>query len=564
MIHPQAAADSFLAPLHRSFLISSIVSGAAALVVLPLHLALAGPPQAAEILVLAWLLCQWPLALYLSQSGNLNRAVGLSSTLFACFVAAVCFLSGGSQSFAFVWLLIPPVEAAFSTNRKTAISVAAICGALLAAMTFLPALQPQLAPLPETARFVTSLAALAYAGMLAFRISADRRRAQMAVQRSENRRQMMSQSVSEVFCELDPDGRIRVMGGPVKQIFGAFPASAGEDWLFQRLHVADRPLYLTSLSDVRHSGAPALFEVRLRVGASAPGEAGRAEYRRLQLHLRPAAQDGSRVVPSPEGRLLLSIRQPEERFQQSGSEAAVSLRETRTGRISRTLLEHAGNEARRVFSEITAQASLLESKGEGLPEGLLRDAALQMKAAGEAGLERLSTVLDFLPEAEAGTQTDYAMVDVASCLEQCIKLMEPIAGRNGIFLDLEARQDLPRAVADEKRLRQAFCFILSDMVDTSGNGAVVSVSSETGQGGLEVLLSVRNRQSSLSWSAETSRPVLDFAGELLERSGGSLAVLTTLGQGESIVVRLPVRSNPAMRDSSAQAVAENRPLAKTA
>ncbi|MDN3719749.1 hypothetical protein QW131_12635 [Roseibium salinum] len=81
---------------------------------------------------------------------------------------------------------------------------------------------------------------------------------------------------------------------------------------------------------------------------------------------------------------------------------------------------------------------------------------------------------------------------------------------------------------------------------------------------LEVVLSVRNRQSSLSWSAESCRSVLDFAGELLERTGGRLSLVTTLGQGESVVVCLPVRSNPALRVSSAEAVTDIRQLAKTA
>ena len=110
MIHPAAAADSFLAPIHRSLLMSCLLSGTVALFILPLHLALAGPPHVATLLVLAWMLCQWPIAHYLSRTGAMNTTIALSSGLFASFVAAVCLMTGGESSFALLWLLIPPVD----------------------------------------------------------------------------------------------------------------------------------------------------------------------------------------------------------------------------------------------------------------------------------------------------------------------------------------------------------------------------------------------------------------------------------------------------------------------
>ncbi|MCX2722243.1 PAS domain-containing sensor histidine kinase [Roseibium salinum] len=556
-----------MAPLHRSFLISGIVSGAAALFVLPLHLALAGPPHAAAILVLAWMLSQWPQTLYLSQSGDLNRAIGLSSTLFACFVAGVCLLTGGSDSFALAWLLIPPVEAAFSTSRRTAIGITALCCTLLAAISFLSVPLPQFEPLPGPVRFIAVLAALIYVGMLGLRISLDRKRAQNAVQVSETRRQLISQSASEIFCELDEDGRMRILGGPVKRIFGTVPTAGGEDWLFQRLHVADRPLYLSRLSDVRHSGAPAGFGIRLRIGAARPGETGQAEYRSLHLHVRPAAGDQS---SGETRRLLLSVRPLDERLQEGDPEFVRSLGESRTGRVSRSLLETAGIDARNAFSEIIAHASRLEAGGEGMPVNDIRDAACLVKEAGEAGLKRLGGVLDFMPDVTAGTDPVYGAFDLRSCLDQCRELLAQSAAGKGVGIEIRTGPDLPAAVADEKRVRQAFSFILSCMIESSGSGATVTVSGERKYAGsqkpsdLEVVLSVRNRQSSLSWSAESCRSVLDFAGELLERTGGRLSLVTTLGQGESVVVCLPVRSNPALRVSSAEAVTDIRQLAKTA
>lgn len=563
MIHPNAAGDSLLAPLHRSFLISSMLSGAVALFVLPLHLALAGPPHVAEILVLAWMLSQWPLALYLSQSGKLNRAIAVSSSLFACTVAAICLLTGGEASFAAVWLLIPLVEAAFSTSRRTPILVAALCGVLLAAITFLPIPQFQFEPLPVAAQFIAILAGLIYAGLLAYRLSGDRKRTRDAVVASESRRQMMSQSASEVFCELDPGGGIRVLGGPVKQMFGCLPANCAEDWLFQRLHVAERPLYLTKLSDVRHSGAPAVFDARVRVGASAPGETGQAEYRQLQVQIKLQGQEGNQA-PVVDRKLLLLIRQTDDTLSSQEAETAASPQESRTAGISRTLLETAGMDARRAFSDIIAQADALQADGGARAGSATHAAAGRLKAAGKAGLEDLDAVLDFRPALSAASEPDYAAIDIPTCLTQCRKLVTLVADRRGVEIETDAKSDLPPAVADGKCLRQALCFVLSDMVETSKSGAVVTVSGRTGHGDLEIVLSVKNRHSSLSWSSDVSRPVLEFARELLERTGGGLSVQTTLGHGESVVLHVPVRSVQVLRTGQIHADQAGLPVAKSA
>ncbi len=553
MIHPRAAADAFLAPLHRSFLISGIVCGAAALIVLPLHLALAGPPRAATILVLAWMLSQWPLALYLSQSGNLDRAIALSSGIFACFVSAICALTGGTGSFAVVWLLIPPLEAAFSTSRKTAIGVSALTGALLCLVALNPFVLPEMGSLPGELRFVATLAALLYVGMLSLRISADRRRAQTAVQSSEAKRQMMSKSVSDVFCEIEPGGQMRVMGGPVKQVFGGFPAEEDGDWFFQRLHVADRPLFLTKLSEVRHGGSQASFEARLRVGSSLPGEAGHPEYHSLKLTIRQFERPETTLEDG--GRLLMSIR-PLDETGRANREPA--------GSAGAELWENAGRQARAALCEIVAQAELLEAGSTAFDSARVQKTAEEVGARGRAGLESLEAVLITGSNAADVLETATASIDIFACLDRYGNTAAALARENGVDIEVEAGTGLPVVIANEKLLRQAFCFLLADMAKTSGQGARIAVSAAEEDGGLTVVLSVRNRHSSLRWNAESSRTVLEFASELLERTGARLCVQTVLGHGENVIVRLPLKGRQSGHSRQTDAEPIFRPLAKTA
>lgn len=528
MIHPGAASDPFLAPLHRSFLISSFASGAAALIVLPLHLALAGPPHAAVLLVLTWMVSQWPLALFLSRSGKLNRAIGLSAGLFACLVATVCLLTGGAASFALVWLLVPLMETAFSTDRRVPVAVTLLCGGLLAAIALLPLPAMQIAVPQGNVPLFTTLGALLYTGVLCFRLTLDRLLARASVRKTQARLDMIAQGSSDVVCALAADGAIRILGGAVSKLVGPLPLAEDEDWLFPRLHVGDRPLYLTHLSDVRHSGETRTFDVRFRVGASRPGEAGQPDYRSLVLTLQAALPKGQAAKDAP---LVLTLS--DGGLPHGREETAPSVEEGLAGRLTRNDLGQSGDTDQAALRARLADAERPKQVEAMSAEAVKREArtAPNPVAAGSA-----------------------SAIDITACLEQCRDLLAPVASRRGVLLDLSAGADLPEVAANPKSVRQALYFLLADMIETCGEGALLTVTTAVGDAGLDCRLAVRNRSSGLPWCADGSETVFDSAAELLERTGGSLSVRTVPGEGDNVIVHLPL---------GAQATGA-KPLAKTA
>lgn len=563
MIHPSAADDVFLAPLHRSFLISATVAGTSALVVLPLHLALAGPPHVVVTLMLSWLLSQWPLALYLSRSGALDRTIGLSASLFAGFVAAICVLTGGSASFAFLWLLVPPVEAAFSTSRKTAYSVTLLCAGLLIVVSVAPATLMEVAPLPTGVTLLASVAAIFYVGLLAIRISADRKHARSLMKASEGRRQLINQSVSEVFCELKPDGGLSVMGGPVKELLGISAGFNSDSWLFSRLHVADRPLYLTKLSEARNEREATPFDVRLRVGASSPGETGQAEYRNLTLKLRPPAQETG-LDTKENGSLLLSLRAAEELPVSSLSQPLSEGAKSRLERISAEINETAGRGVRTALENVLSRAADLEHIDLASDRYRFEDAARDIKRSSQIGLSALADLSDLMVGQGENLEPVFAKTDIAAALEYCLERIGSAADRQGVQIETIWGQNLPLVFVDGALVRKALCFVLLDMIATSGSGAKILVEANCSLAGFELLFSVKDRKSSLQWSSEDSKPVLAFAGDLLERTNACLKVQTMLGHGESVCIRLPARVAPFKDFSTDTEHAETRPLAKMA
>jgi cell cycle sensor histidine kinase DivJ len=173
---------------------------------------------------------------------------------------------------------------------------------------------------------------------------------------------------------------------------------------------------------------------------------------------------------------------------------------------------------------------------------VLKLAVQSLRQTGERGLASLTAALDLVPEDRSPGEPEITGVDVEACLVQCMDMVARVAVRRGVSLEMEPGQDSPLVAADRKLLRQALCFLLVDMVETSEAGAVVSVGVDLGTGYTDYVFSVKNRQSSLCWSAEAAATVLGVSRALLERMGGSLTVQTILGQGESVTVTLPLRT----------------------
>src|SRR5262245_41323833 len=77
-----------------------------------------GVPSALEVLVFAWLILPILTAYYLSRTGQYESAHVLSSLALTGLVTAVAAGTGGISSFAAIWLVIVPLEAALSASRR--------------------------------------------------------------------------------------------------------------------------------------------------------------------------------------------------------------------------------------------------------------------------------------------------------------------------------------------------------------------------------------------------------------------------------------------------------------
>ena len=118
LVHPSAQHDPLTAARHRAFIAPRLIGSVVALAVFPVYIAMRGVPSMLEVIVFAWLVAPILSAYYLSRTGQYESAHVLSSLALTGLVTAVAADTGGIGSFAAIWLVIVPLEAALSASRR--------------------------------------------------------------------------------------------------------------------------------------------------------------------------------------------------------------------------------------------------------------------------------------------------------------------------------------------------------------------------------------------------------------------------------------------------------------
>src|SRR3989449_483387 len=158
LLHPSARYDALTRARHRAFMAPRLLGSLVALAAFPIYLAMRGAPTAIEVAAFAWLIAPILLSWFLSRTGRYEGAHILSALALAGLVMMVAITTGGIESFAAVWLIVVPLEAALSASRRVvavASALALACVAVLIALGHFHFL-----PVPESTASTSSAARL--------------------------------------------------------------------------------------------------------------------------------------------------------------------------------------------------------------------------------------------------------------------------------------------------------------------------------------------------------------------------------------------------------------------
>jgi signal transduction histidine kinase len=216
------------------------------------------------------------------------------------------------------------------------------------------------------------------------------------------------------------------------------------------------------------------------------------------------------------------------------------------------------HEFRTPLTSIAGHVELLIDGG----AGELPAAALPMLESIERNTGRLQSLIDETLTAERledGPDLTLARVDVADLTRRALRRVEALAVQKTIEIALEGEESGLVVEADDARLEHALVHLLGNAVKFSAPGGRVTVTTERG-GRDTVVIRVRDEGIGIPAADLASIPSrffrasnvqnaaipgvglgLSIAQQVVRAHGGSLEVASTLGEGTTVSVQLPMR-----------------------
>ena len=572
LLHPSARRDPMTSARHLVFIAPRLLGGLAALAMLPIYLALRGAPQDIEVMVFAWLLAPVLVSYYLSRTGNYERAHILSSIALAVVVMAVCINTGGISSFAAIWLVAVPLEAALSTSRRAvAIAVVLALGCALGLVLievagWLPVsrIPAQYGSLFEAIGIAT---ATLYASTLAFIAEAVSRANRQLLMVEEERYRLLAHNISDIISRHGRNGAIQFISPAAEALLGAPAALLMEHGLFDRVHVADRPAYLTALSEAARSGDERSVEFRVKrqpAGADDQGRAPPAEFLWIEMRCRPIGAPLAR----PGVEVVAVMRDVTERKIQEQALEVARIEAERAGESKSRFLATMSHELRTPLNAIIGFSEMIARENEMMISAAKRQEYAQL--INESGLHLLSVVngiLDMSKMESGNFEIVPELFAPRESLISCCNLMVLKARENGIDLATRAPADLPQITGDPRAFKQMILNLLSNAIKFSERGGTVTVAAAV-EG---TRLVVRVIDSGVGIGPEDMKRIGDpffQAGKTYQRRhegtglglsivkslaamhGGEMTVQSEIGKGTTVTVALPIVFSPPLKDTS--------------
>ncbi|UGV29053.1 PAS domain S-box protein [Rhodopseudomonas boonkerdii] len=561
MLHPSVRYDALTSARHRAFMAPRLLGSLVALAAFPVYLAMRGAPAALEVIVFAWLIAPILLSYFLSRTGRYESAQIMSSIAVAGLVMMVAIFTGGIASFAAIWLVVLPIEAALSASRRIVAVASGIAISCVAALVILTALDwlPAAEAGTSHAVFMTFgiASATLYAAGLAFGAESLARTSVSLLNVEEGRYRLLATHMSDVISRHRPNGTVQFISPAAETLVGVQPQRLLGHGLFDRVHVVDRPAYLTALSDAARGGEARSVEFRLRRDG-ARGEAGAFIW--VEMRCRPLEGTSDRPAPAnAETEVVAVLRDVTDRKLQQQALEEARIAAERADASKTRFLATMSHELRTPlnaiigFSEMIAQEDILM-----LDAAKRQEYARLINDSGQHLLSVVNGILD-MSKLESGS-FELAPEPFAprSALINCCNLLALKASDNGVDLITDAPKDLPEINGDPRAFRQILLNLVSNAIKFTERGGSVTVTA-----GVEgARLVVRVRDTGVGIAADDLARIGDpffQAGEtyhqrrhegtglglsivksLVGMHGGDMQVQSRVGEGTSVTVALPL------------------------
>jgi cell cycle sensor histidine kinase DivJ len=576
LVHPSARQDALTASRHRAFIAPRLLGSLVALAAFPVYLVVRGAPSLLEVLVFAWLVAPILIAYFLSRTGQYESAHVLSSLALTGLVTVVAIGTGGIGSFLAIWLVVVPLEAALSASRR----VVAVASTFALGAAGLLLLMGAVDLIPHTSEWGRDQAALAALGIISAALYASglalgaeqlARTSFWLLYAEEDRYRLLARNMTDAIARHARNGTVLFVSPAAEPLFGAKVDELLGHGLFDRVHVADRPSYLTALDEAATRGESRSVEFRVRRTHTGTGDP--TQFVWIEMRCRPLERATSEADSDHAREVVAVMRDITERKVQEQALGAAHAEAERANVAKSRFLATMSHELRTPLNAIIGFSEML-TKEETLLIGPERrqEYAHLINESGHHLLSVVNGILD-MSKIETGNfeimpepfAAEYVIADACG-------LLELRAREAGVALELHVAERLPQVVADKRALSQIMLNLLSNAIKFTPRGGRIVVSAATQ--GAAIAVTVEDNgvgigaedlprigdpffqaRSSYDRRHDGTGLGLSIVKGLLALHGGHVEIASRLGEGTRVTFHLPLDCKQ-LREGGETAVVE--------
>ncbi|HEY3678425.1 MAG TPA: ATP-binding protein [Bradyrhizobium sp.] len=575
LLHPSARYDVLTRARHRAFIAPRLLGSLAALAAFPVYIALRGAPTALEVAGFAWLIAPILLSWFLSRTGRYEGAYALSSLALAGLVLTIAVNTGGIESFAAIWLVVIPLEAALSASRRV---VAFASGLALACASAL-ILFGQFGILPAPDLILRGLcmafgvaSGTLYAAGLAFSAESLARTSVSLLNVEEDRYRLLARNMSDAISLHRRNGAVQFISPAAEAMLGTPAPTLLAHGLFDRVHVADRPAYLTALSDAARGDEERGVEFRLRRDAPRTSN-NSVDFIWVEMRCRPLEQ--TLGAASAEAEVVAVMRDITDRkVQEQALDQARTAAEQADATKSR-FLATMSHELRTPLNAIIGFSEMIVQEDDLMLSAARRKEYAQLiNDSGQHLLSVVNGILDMSKMESGSFEISPEPFMPRAAVLNCCNLLALKARESGVDLVTRANDDLPGITGDPRAFKQIVLNLVANAIKFTERGGRVTVSaaiegprmvlrvSDTGVGiAVDDLKRIGDPffQAGKTYQRrhEGTGLGLSIVKSLVALHSGEMTLQSKIDEGTTVTVALPRVFTPPAREPSSNVTTLN-------
>jgi cell cycle sensor histidine kinase DivJ len=358
--------------------------------------------------------------------------------------------------------------------------------------------------------------------------------------------------VQDAVMRFSADGTVLFVSRSAEKLFGCRRYELSGSGLVERIHVMDRPAYLTAFAEANEDGRTRRVEIRMRRDDPATSAAA-PSFVWIEASLSPVVD----ADLDTRNEVVVLLRDITERHDHMIElQRARKLAEEASSAKSR-FLATIGHELRTPLNAIVGFSEMMTSGVVGEMSPQHKEYATLIQQSGHHLLDVVKMLLD-MSRLEAGRfELTTEPIAPESLVDPCLKIVDAMARQKSVRLMTDIPRSLPMLIADERACRQILLNLLTNAVKFSREHTVVTLAMK--RQGRYVAISVADHgigmdeeslrrigepffqaQDGLARRYEGTGLGLSIVKGLVELHEGTLHASSAPGEGTVMTVLLPI------------------------